>query len=185
MKKQNYFDKYDTEQLMKYGTATKREQSKILSNGLLDRILKIIEIIRKRYIFSIDNDLYDTDVLLHVLKAFPKYYNSNKGSGYSFLSWIIKMHFYDIQYKIKRKIIMVEEQDNSNNNDLVTHQPNILTIKELHKLVLELPKQYKRIANLRFIHEMKYKEISKRTGLGFITVKGRIHRARKLLLKNF
>lgn len=60
---------------------------------------------------------------------------------------------------------------------LITHQ----TFDELIKAIKSLDIKYRKVAELRYIHEFAYEEISKELNLPLNTVKTRINRAKKLL----
>ena len=60
---------------------------------------------------------------------------------------------------------------------MITHQ----TFEELLKEIRLLDTKYRRVAELRYIHEFAYEEIAKELDLPLNTVKTRINRAKKLL----
>ncbi|MFA6334042.1 MAG: sigma-70 family RNA polymerase sigma factor [Bacteroidales bacterium] len=60
---------------------------------------------------------------------------------------------------------------------LITHQ----TFDELMKAIKSLDIKYRKVAELRYIHEFAYEEIAKELNLPLNTVKTRINRAKKLL----
>lgn len=60
---------------------------------------------------------------------------------------------------------------------MITHQ----TFDELMKAIRLLDIKYRRVAELRYIHEFAYEEIAKELNLPLNTVKTRINRAKKLL----
>lgn len=60
---------------------------------------------------------------------------------------------------------------------LITHQK----FDEMIKAIRALNIKYRKVAELRFIHEFAYEEIAKELSLPVNTVKTRINRAKKLL----
>ena len=60
---------------------------------------------------------------------------------------------------------------------LITHQ----SFDKLIKAIKSLDVKYRKIAELRFIHEFAYEEIAKELNIPINTVKTRINRAKKLL----
>lgn len=60
---------------------------------------------------------------------------------------------------------------------LITHQ----TFDNLLKAIKSLDVKYRKVAELRFIHEFAYEEIAKELNLPLNTVRTRINRAKKLL----
>ena len=56
-------------------------------------------------------------------------------------------------------------------------------VSELIRGIHELPESYRQVAELRFIKDYAYEDISRELGLPLVTVKTRINRARKLLEK--
>lgn len=60
---------------------------------------------------------------------------------------------------------------------MITHQ----SFEELMRAIRLLDIKYRRVAELRYIHEFAYEEIAKDLGLPLNTVKTRISRAKKLL----
>jgi RNA polymerase sigma-70 factor (ECF subfamily) len=60
---------------------------------------------------------------------------------------------------------------------LITHQ----TFEELMNAIKMLDVKYRRVAELRYIHEFAYEEIAKELDLPLNTVKTRLNRAKKLL----
>jgi len=65
--------------------------------------------------------------------------------------------------------------------DLITQQ----TFEQLIRAIKTLDIKYRKVAELRFIHDYAYEEIAKELGLPVNTIKTHINRARKLLTERW
>ena len=144
----------------------------------------------------INNQTISNDLTIEIMgKAFInlKSYNFK----YAFSTWlftIAKNHCIDYLRKNNLKTISIDELSNSDeyyfeipSKDL--NPEDILIRKQrvqlLRRLVNQLPRKYMSVVQLRYFKEKSYSEISNKLNLNESTIKIRLFRARKELLKIF
>ena len=144
----------------------------------------------------IKNQTISNDLTIEIMgKAFInlKSYNFK----YAFSTWIFtiaKNHCIDYLRKNNLKTISIDELTNndeyyfeipskdSNPEDLLIRKQRI---QLLRRLVNQLSLKYINVVKLRYFKEMSYSEISEELNLSESTIKIRLYRARKELLKIF
>ena len=144
----------------------------------------------------IKNHTISNDLTIEIMgKAFInlKSYNFK----YAFSTWIFtiaKNHCIDYLRKNNLKTVSIDELTNndeyyfeipskdSNPEDLLIRKQRI---QLLRRLVNQLSLKYINIVKLRYFKEMSYSEISEELNLSESTIKIRLYRARKELLKIF
>ena len=144
----------------------------------------------------IKNQAISNDLTIEIMgKAFInlKSYNFK----YAFSTWIFtiaKNHCIDYLRKNNLKTVSIDELTNndeyyfeipskdSNPEDLLIRKQRI---QLLRRLVNQLSLKYINVVKLRYFKEMSYSEISEELNLSESTIKIRLYRARKELLKIF
>ena len=144
----------------------------------------------------IKNQAISNDLTIEIMgKAFInlKSYNFK----YAFSTWIFtiaKNHCIDYLRKNNLKTVSIDEMTNndeyyfeipskdSNPEDLLIRKQRI---QLLRRLVNQLSLKYMSVVKLRYFKEMSYSEISDELNLSESTIKIRLYRARKELLKIF
>ena len=144
----------------------------------------------------IKNQAISKDLTIEIMgKAFInlKSYNFK----YAFSTWIFtiaKNHCIDYLRKNNLKIVSIDELTNNdeyyfeipskdfNPEDLLIRKQRI---QLLRRLVNQLSLKYMSVVKLRYFKEMSYSEISDELNLSESTIKIRLYRARKELLKIF
>jgi len=144
----------------------------------------------------IKNKTISNDLTIEIMgKAFInlKSYNFK----YAFSTWIFtiaKNHCIDYLRKNNLKTVSIDELTNndeyyfeipskdSNPEDLLIRKQRI---QLLRRLVNQLSLKYINVVKLRYFKEMSYSEISEKLNLSESTIKIRLYRARKELLKIF
>ena len=119
------------------------------------------------------------------------------GSRYAFSTWIFtiaKNHCIDYLRKNNLTTVSIDELTNndeyyfeipskdSNPEDLLIRKQRI---QLLRRLINQLSLKYINVVKLRYFKEMSYSEISEELNLSKSTIKIRLYRARKELLKIF
>ena len=122
------------------------------------------------------------DVFLHVFKGLPGFNFQSKLS-----TWIARIAYNTSvnhlrKYKKGRHIAV----DNIDNNYFIDDSPRDAAVKKdttdyIHRLLKQLPEQYKTVLTLYHLNEFSYLEIEEITGMPEGTVKSYLFRARKLL----
>ena len=144
----------------------------------------------------IKNQTISNDLTIEIMgKAFInlKSYNYK----YAFSTWIFtiaKNHCIDFLRKNNLKTVSIDELSNNdeyffevpskdfNPEDLLIRKQRI---QLLRRLVNQLPAKYMSVVKLRYFKEKSYLEISNELNLSESTIKIRLYRARKELLKIF
>ena len=122
------------------------------------------------------------DVFLYVFKGLPGFNFQSKLS-----TWIARIAYNTSvnhlrKYKKGRHIAV----DTIDNNHFIDDSPREAAVKKdatgyIHRLIKQLPEQYKTVLTLYHLNEFSYLEIEEITGMPEGTVKSYLFRARKLL----
>ena len=115
---------------------------------------------------------------------------------YNFKNWLLmisKQVYIDYQRKKKHNLISIDKENNEvlqlPDKEMTAEDRMILeqNFLELKKAINRLKPHYKEVIELRYFHDLSYKEIAERIGEPLNNVKIKLMRARKLLsesLKN-
>jgi len=133
------------------------------------------------------NDAEDISIQTFA-KAFDnlKQYNPK----YNFKNWLLMMSkqvYIDYQRKKKHNLVSIDKENNEvlqlPDKELTAEDRMILeqNFLELKKAINRLKPHYKEVIELRYFHDLSYKEIAQRIGEPLNNVKIKLMRARKLL----
>ncbi len=152
---------------------------------LLDKYWKDIYRFQKSRINNL-NDAEDISIQTFA-KAFDNLHQYN--SKYDFKNWLIMMSkqvYIDYQRKKKHKFVSLKENNEVYQlpdkeltaDDKMILEQNLLALK---KAINQLKPHYKEVIELRYFHDLSYKEIADRIGEPLNNVKIKLLRAKKLL----
>ena len=146
--------------------------------------------IRKKTIELVGNEHDANDILQETfIRAYTKIdtYKQN----YSFSGWLYTIAhniFIDTLRKANKNINVELTDYNQNGMDCIDDdnwQKKEEQLTSLEKSILELPKQYREVLNMRFLIDMSYEEISIKLDVPVGTIKTWIHRAKNELKKQY
>lgn len=154
-------------------------------NYLLDKYWKDIYRFQKSRINN-QNDAEDITIQTFA-KAFDNLDQYNP--KYDFKNWLIMMSkqvYIDYQRKKKHKFISLKENKEVfqlPDRELTADDKMILeqNLLELKKAINQLKPHYKEVIELRYFHDLSYKEIAEKIGEPLNNVKIKLLRAKKLL----
>ncbi len=125
------------------------------------------------------------------IQTFAKAFDNLKkyDHRYSFKNWLImisKQVYIDYQRKKKHNFVSIKENNEVfqlPDKELTAEDKMILEQKflQLKQAINQLKPHYKEVIELRFFHDLSYKEIAERLGEPLNNVKVKLMRARKLL----
>ncbi len=153
---------------------------------LLDRYWDDVYRFQKSRINN-QNDAEDISIQTFA-KAFDNLRQYNP--SYSFKNWLLMMSkqvYIDFQRKKKHNLISIDKEKNEvfqlPDKELTAEDKMILeqNLLQLKKAINQLKPHYKEVIELRYFHDLSYKEIAARIGEPLNNVKIKLMRARKLL----
>jgi len=125
------------------------------------------------------------------IQTFAKAFNNLKqyNPDYNFKNWLLmisKQVYIDTQRKKKHNFVSIKEDNEVfqlPDKELTAEDRMIMEQKlmQLKQAINQLKPHYKEVIELRFFHDLSYKEIAEKIGEPLNNVKVKIMRARKLL----
>jgi len=125
------------------------------------------------------------------IQTFAKAFNNLKqyNPDYDFKNWLLMMSkqvYIDTQRKKKHNFVSIKEDNEVfqlPDKELTAEDRMIMEQKllQLKQAINQLKPHYKEVIELRFFHDLSYKEIAEKIGEPLNNVKVKIMRARKLL----
>ncbi|MBK0379810.1 RNA polymerase sigma factor [Mucilaginibacter segetis] len=115
------------------------------------------------------------------IKMFKNMHNY-RGDG-SLEGWIrrIMVHAAISRYRKAKNTVLVEDFADSNINGGTSYNANSLEVKELMKLIRQLPDTYRSVFNMYAIEGYSHQEIGNSLGMSELLSRTTLHRARTIL----
>ena len=145
----------------------------------------VTQIVKKMVADEDDQKDLVQDIYLKIYKNLSSFQFKSKLS-----TWTANIAYNTtINFLQKKKIPLVDVEENMQRNLIITENPELTTIKTeaveiLNVEIAKLPPLYKTLITLYHLEELPNKEISEITNLPEGTIKSYLYRARKMLKEN-